>query len=57
MRCELTFATDGYRNWKHATGMKKYFSKHAASKEHLACCSTREKIKRSEMSKEIRPPY
>ena len=54
MRRELTFTTDGYRNWKHATEMKRDFSKHAASKEHLACYNTRkEKIKRFAMGKEI----
>ena len=39
MRGELTFSTDGYRNWKHATEMNRGFSKHAASKKHLACYS------------------
>ena len=34
--------------------MNRGFSKHAASKEHLACYSTwKEKIKRSKMSKDI----
>ena len=34
--------------------MNKDFSKHATFKEHLACYSTwKEKIKRSEMGKEI----
>ena len=40
MRYESTFATDGYSNWKLATEMNRGFSKHAASKEHLACYST-----------------
>ena len=54
MRCESTFITDSYRNWKHATEMNRGYSKHAASEEHLACYSTwKEKIKRSEMGKEI----
>ena len=54
LRCESTFTTDGYRNWKHATKINKDFFKHPASKEHLACYSTwKEKIKRSEISKEI----
>ena len=39
MRCESTFTTDGYRNFEHATEMNRGFSKHAASKEHLACYS------------------
>ena len=43
MHCESTLTTDGYRNYKYA-----------ASKEHLARYSTwKEKIKRSEMGKEI----
>ena len=34
--------------------MNREFSKHAVSKEHLACYSTwKEKIKRSEMGKKI----
>ena len=54
MRCELTFTTDGCRNWKHATELNTGFSKHAASKKHLACYSTRkEKLKRSEMGEKI----
>ena len=45
-----TFTTDYYRNWKDVTKMNKGFSKHAASKEYLACYSTwKEKMKRSEM--------
>ena len=53
MCCESTSTTDCYRNWKHAKRIRD-FSKHAASKEHLACYSTwKEKIKRSEMGKEI----
>ena len=54
MRCESTFTTNAYRNWKHVTEMNRGFSKHAASKEHLACYNIcKEKIKRSEMCKEI----
>ena len=54
MRCESTFTTVGHRNWKHATKMNRGFSKHAASKEHLACNSTwKEKIKLSGMATEI----
>ena len=50
MHCESTFTTDCYRNWKHANAMDRGFSKHAASKEYLACYNTcKEKIKRSEM--------
>ena len=52
MRCKSTYTTDGYRNWKHATETNRGFSKHAASKEHLACYSTwKEIIKRPEMGK------
>ena len=39
-RCESPFTTNGYSNWKHATEMNRGFSKHAASKEHLAYYST-----------------
>ena len=54
MSCESTFTTDGYRNWKHATEMNRGFSRHAASKEHLAFYYIwKEKIKRSETDKEI----
>ena len=54
MRCESTFTTNAYRNWKHIAEMNRGFSKHAASKEHLACYNIcKEKIKRSEMCKEI----
>ena len=53
-RCKETFTTDGYRNCNHATEMRRGFSKHTASKEHIACYSnSKEKIKRSEMGKEI----
>ena len=31
--------TDGYRNWNHVIEMNRSFSKHATSKEHLACYS------------------
>ena len=54
MRCESTFTTDCYRNLKHAIELNRGYSEITASKEHLACYSTRkEKIKRSEMDKEI----
>ena len=54
MPCEFIFTTIGYRHWKHSTVMNSGFSKHDATKEHLACYSTwKEKIKRSEMGKEI----
>ena len=36
MHCESTFATNDYRDWKHATETNRDFSKHAAFKEHLA---------------------
>ena len=57
MHYESAFTTAGYRIWKHATDMNRgFFSKHAASKEHLACYSTWKKnIKLSEMGKEIIP--
>ena len=54
MRCKSTFATDAYRNWKHATEMNRHASKYAASKVNLACYSTwKENIKRPEMGKKI----
>ena len=54
MRYESTFTTAGYRNWKHAVEINRGFSKHAVSKEHLACYSTcKERIEQSEMGKEI----
>ena len=54
MRYKSTLTTDGYCNRKHATKIRRGFSKHAASKEHLACYSIwKEKIKRSKMDKEI----
>ena len=40
MGCELTFATNCYRNWKHAIELNKGYSKITASKQHLACYST-----------------
>ena len=54
MRCESTFATDGYRNWKYATEMNRGFFQACCPKQHLACYTTwKEKIKRSEMGKKI----
>ena len=54
MRCESTFTTDCYRNWKHAIELNREYSKITASKKHLACYSTwKEKFKRSEIGKEI----
>ena len=51
MRCESTFTTDGYRNWKHATQMNRSFFKHSDSKEYLVCYSTwKDKIKRYEIT-------
>ena len=54
MRCESTFTTDCYRNWKHAIELNRGYSKITASKEHLACYSTwKEKFKPSEIGEEI----
>ena len=54
MRCESTFTTDAYHNWKHAIEMNRDVSKHAAFKVHLACYSTwKENTKRPEMGKKI----
>ena len=40
MRCESTFTTNCYRNWKHAIKLNGGYSKITASKKHLACYST-----------------
>ena len=54
MRYKSTFTTDCYRNRKHPIELNRGYSKDDASKEYLACCSTwKEKIKRSEIGKEI----
>ena len=37
IRCESTFTTDGYCNWKHVIEINRCFSKHAAPTEYLAC--------------------
>jgi len=53
-RVDQAFSLKGYRDWKNATETKKGFSKHADSKDHLACCVMwKEKENRSTNSKEI----